>query len=343
MDNMITDQVDIHQLIRAELDQAQRALDEVNMMLEQSQREVDIITQRNAAINSHLSQVQTQADLIPSADIRAAYTAAMDAQQRLLVMRGRIEKLNGDKVLYDRIVKVLSQLNEAMALENNSGLGDSTSLLDKLTQAQEGERERLSHQMHDGPAQALSNFIIQAEIASRTLDIDAEQAKVELENLKKSATKTFQNIRTFIFELRPMILDDLGLGPTMRRYAASFEEQTGIDVQLMIHGNDEKRLAKTQEIVIFRAIQELMSNAAFHNSDQTVPVEIKVTLELDDDMIEVTVSDNGKGFYYNENEVDESKGFGLNVIRERVEMLNGTMMIETAPTRGCLVNLTIPI
>ena len=331
MDNMITDQVDIHQLIRAELDQAQRALDEVNMMLEQSQREVDIITQRNAAINSHLSQVQTQADLIPSADIRAAYTAAMDAQQRLLVMRGRIEKLNGDKVLYDRIVKVLSQLNEAMALENNSGLGDSTSLLDNLTKAKEG------------PAQALSNFIIQAEIASRTLDIDAEQAKVELENLKKSATKTFQNIRTFIFELRPMILDDLGLGPTMRRYAASFEEQTGIDVQLMIHGNDEKRLAKTQEIVIFRAIQELMSNAAFHNSDQTVPVEIKVTLELDDDMIEVTVSDNGKGFYYNENEVDESKGFGLNVIRERVEMLNGTMMIETAPTRGCLVNLTIPI
>jgi two-component system sensor histidine kinase DegS len=98
-----------------------------------------------------------------------------------------------------------------------------------LVNAQETERQRLSRQMHDGPAQALSNFILQTEIAMRLMDVDAGQAREELNSLKASAMGTFQKVRNFIFELRPMMLDDLGLAPTIRRYADAFKEQTGLD------------------------------------------------------------------------------------------------------------------
>lgn len=334
--------VDVRQMVRNELDTAKKSLSEVNNLLEQSQRDMDQLTQRNAAITSHLSQVQTQADLIPISDIRAAYTAAMDAQQRLFVMRGRMDKLTSEKTLYEKWVTILTQINNAFAAGLNVGGGESGTLLDKLIQAQETERERLSHQMHDGPAQMLSNFIIQAEIAARTLDLDVNEAKEELEGLKQSAAKAFQDIRTYIFELRPMMLDDLGLGPTMRRYAASFGDQTNTEVQIVLRGDEDRRYSKTQEIVMFRSIQELMSNAAFHNSEQRQQLQINIELILDDESMQVTVKDNGKGFTYSEDEVGAS-GFGLKLMRERIEMLNGTLSVRTAPTKGCEVTLSIPI
>ena len=103
-------------------------------------------------------------------------------------------------------------------------------------EAQEAERQRLSRQMHDGPAQAMSNFILQTEIAMRLLDADPKQAKDELASLKTAALGTFKKVRNFIFELRTMMLDDLGLVPTIRKYVDAFKEQTSMDVTLMVTG-----------------------------------------------------------------------------------------------------------
>ena len=89
--------------IQSELDQSRKALKEVSMMLEQSQTEMSKLTQRSSAINGHLQQVQSQFDSMPRADIRTAYNAALDAQQRLLVMRGQLEKLQSDEVPFEEI------------------------------------------------------------------------------------------------------------------------------------------------------------------------------------------------------------------------------------------------
>ncbi|MBN2047016.1 MAG: ATP-binding protein [Anaerolineaceae bacterium] len=336
-----TPEVNLNQKVQSELSQAQRSLDEVNMMIEQSQRELDMLTQRNTAITTHLQQVQLQEDLMPLADIRAAYSAALDAQQRLLVLRGRMEKLQSDRTHLEKMVFVLKDViqNLSSGSVKSDAVGQST--LDKMIEAQEAERERLSHQMHDGPAQTLSNFIIQAEIVSRTLEMNREEAKEELKKLKTSASKAFQDIRTFIFELRPMMLDDLGLVPTLRRYTASFQDQTGTEVNLSVQG-EERRFKPTLEIVLFRAVQELMSNAAFHNAGQPVKVQIQVEVTIDVDTVRVRVSDNGKGFTYKESDI-EANGSGLKLIRERVEMLGGSMKVVTSPARGCSVSLSLPI
>ena len=133
--------------------------------------------------------------------------------------------------------------------------------VEMIIQAQEAERGRLARKMHDGPAQALSNFILQTEIAMRLFDIDQSKAKEELAGVKTAASSTFQKVRDFIFDLRPMMLDDLGLVPTITRYVDTFKEQSGIEVRLISTGM-EQRFESYLEVMVFRAIQELLGNIA---------------------------------------------------------------------------------
>ena len=188
--------------VKSELDETQRALRETTLMIEQSQGEVAKLSQRNAAITSHLQQVQNQIGDMPVEEIRMAYDSALDAQQRLFVMRGQLEKLQNDKTHLERYQTALANLkngvqsSSASSPTTGSGKGSLASV-EMLVNAQEAERQRLSRQMHDGPAQALSNFILQTEIAMRLLDVDPAQAKDELGNLKVAAMGTFQKVRNF--------------------------------------------------------------------------------------------------------------------------------------------------
>jgi two-component system sensor histidine kinase DegS len=204
-----------------------------------------------------------------------------------------------------------------------------------LVNAQETERQRLSRQMHDGPAQALSNFILQTEIAMRLFDIDAVQAKDELNSLKSSAMGTFQKVRNFIFELRPMMLDDLGLVPTVRRYSDAFKEQTSLDVNVTVTGS-EKRLETYLEVMLFRAIQELLGNAARHSQ----ATQVKVLLDVGDDRVRVNVEDNGKGF--DTDVVQQGNSLGLKLIKERAEMLGGTFELDSVVGSGTRVSFGVP-
>jgi two-component system sensor histidine kinase DegS len=232
------------QQIQTELDHARRSLKEITLMLDQSQVEMSKLSQRNASANGSLQQVQAQLETIPRADIRQVYESAMDTQQRLLVMRGQLEKLQSDQQHLQKIVSYLETASHYLTdnrvgLEGKTG-ASGTTVIEMVINAQEQERQRLSRQMHDGPAQALSNFIVQAEIAARLFDIDPLRAKDELAALKTAAMSTFQKVRVFIFELRPMMLDDLGLFPTIRRYIESFRTQTGVEVVLAIRGQERR-------------------------------------------------------------------------------------------------------
>lgn len=330
--------------IESEYEQAQRSLSEVSLMLEQSQSELAKLSQRNAAITAHLQQVQAQLDTIPRQDIRTAYAAALEAQQRLLMMRGQLDKLQNDQETLKRYVGNLEKFRAILAADmprgkiGRGGAGGSANL-EMVINAQETERQRLSRQMHDGPAQALSNFIVQAEIANRLLDIDPRRAKEELDNLKNAAMNTFKEVRTFIFELRPMMLDDLGLFPTVRRYVDNFKEQTGAEVNLTLKGS-ERRLESYLEVMIFRAMQELVGNAFRHNLDHPTKPQINLNFSMDENVTKVSVTDNGKGF--DQAVVNSRQGLGLKLIRERVELLGGYLEIDSAVGKGARITFQVP-
>ncbi len=329
--------------IESEYEQAQHSLREVSLMLDQSQSELAKLSQRNAAITAHLQQVQSQLDTVPRQDIRSAYSAALEAQQRLLMMRGQLDKLQNDQETLKRYVGNLEKFRTLMTLDLPRGkpgrsAGGSANL-EMVINAQEAERHRLSRQMHDGPAQALSNFIVQAEIANRLLDIDPKRAKEELDNLKNAAMNTFKEVRTFIFELRPMMLDDLGLFPTVRRYVDNFKEQTGAEVNLTLKGS-ERRLESYLEVMIFRAMQELIGNAFRHNMDNPSKPQINMQVSMDENVTKVSVIDNGKGF--DQSVVNSRHGLGLKLIRERVELLGGYLEIDSDVGKGARITFQVP-
>lgn len=327
--------------LEKELDETTRSLREVTLMIEQSQGELSKLSQRNAAITTHLQQVQGQVNSMPPQEIRSAYDSALDAQQRLLVMRGQLEKLQAEKNHLERLKTVLERVSAspadsgASSASTTGGAKGTMASVEMLVNAQETERQRLSRQMHDGPAQALSNFILQTEIAMRLFDVDAAQAKEELNNLKSSAMGTFQKVRNFIFELRPMMLDDLGLVPTVRRYADAFKEQTSLDVSVTVTGN-ERRLEPYLEVMMFRALQELLGNTARHSQAS----QVKVMLDMGDDRVRISVDDNGRGF--DPEVVQQGSSLGLRLIRERAEMLGGTFEVDSAIGRGTRVVFAVP-
>lgn len=279
--------------VQAELAETQRALREVTLMIEQSQSELSKLAQRNAAITAHLQQAQSRLDQTPPQEIKMAYDSALDAQQRLFVMHGQLEKLQSDKIHLEKYKFALEQIGDPSApasATGQTGAKETLAGIEMIVNAQEAERQRLSRQMHDGPAQAMSNFILQTEIAMRLLDVDPAQAKEELGSLKNSAMGTFQKVRNFIFELRPMMLDDLGLIPTIRKYVDAFKEQTGLEVNLNVTGT-ERRLEPYFEIMIFRAIQELLGNAARHSQAAT----IKMHVDMGNEQVRVSVDEMGRG------------------------------------------------
>ncbi len=328
--------------LQNELESSRRNLKEINLLLEQSQIEMNRITQRNKQVAEQLQQILNTFDSAPREDIRSAYKDMLETQQRLLVMKGQLEKMQSDQSGLERYVALLEKINQMVvsgAVKGGKGR-ESTPTLEMLINAQESERQRLSRQMHDGPAQALSNFIVQVEIAARLLDLDPGRAKEELSALKTSAMGTFQKVRGFISDLRPMMLDDLGLVPTVKRYLDTFREQSGIETSLTVKGV-EKRFENYLEVFIFRAIQELVGSCVRSNQDTPGKIQISVQVILEEHLVKVTVSDNGKGM--DDSSLMDAEGIGLKLIKERIEMLGGDFDIDSAPGKGSRISLQVPV
>jgi two-component system sensor histidine kinase DegS len=325
-----------------ELSQVRTEVKEIGLLVEQSQGEVDKLAQRNASITAHMHQMQAQFDSIPREDIRSTYEAFQDAQQRLFTMRGQLEKLQSDETHLKRYEGFLVETLQIVEGKSPIDVGDQASEGDaavrKIIEAQEDERRNMSRQIHDGPAQALSNFILQTEIAMRLFNTDQSKAKDELNNLKATAASTFAQVRDFIFDLRPMMLDDLGLVPTARRYIEAVKDKSGLDVTAVVTGT-ERRIEPHIEVIAFRTIQKLLHNVR----DFAQATQAKIRIDLGDSELRISVEDNGKGFDVENLSEDERANYGFPNLEDRLEMLGGSLDLDSAAGEGSRINFTIPI
>jgi len=324
--------------LEQKIQQAEQKLGSVSKKIKQSQVEVDKLAQRQVANSTKIRNIKENTDELNPIAVRDAYEEALDAQQRLFVMRGQMEKFKNEQVhLQDYILQmqdISGFLTRTPLLEGGEIELNAAEVIESVIQAQEAERHRLSSKMHDGPAQALSNFILQAEIAQKLFEIDLDQAREELDDLKANANATFVKVRDFIFELRPMMLDDLGLIPTLRHYIEVFKEQNEMEIIFSASGT-ERRLDGYLEIMLFRAVQELLSNAARHSKAST----IRIHIDTSEDKIVVDVEDDGKGFNV---EQAMENSMGIKVIKDRVEILKGNFNVDTAVGQGTRIGFNIP-
>jgi two-component system sensor histidine kinase DegS len=326
---------------------------ELKALVEQARSEVERLQQKNTLVTNRLHHIESNFDSVPRQDIRVAYSEAMDTRNRLLTLRGNLEKLESDyeqmKKTSGFLANVIDQIQgiapssfKSESVSTSVEVTPAAATIIRIIEAQEAERQRLARQMHDGPAQSLTNFILQAEICQRLFDRNPDRAGEELNNLKTVASSTFQKVRDFIFDLRPMMLDDLGLLPTIRRYVENFGEKAELKTTLHILG-DERRLESHREVIMFRSIQELLANARDHASAS----QLNITLDMGSETITCVVEDNGKGFdadhFFSDDETSEgAKALGLKTMRERLELIGGTLQVESDEGQGTRITIRIP-
>jgi two-component system, NarL family, sensor histidine kinase DegS len=323
-------------------EQTQSDLKEIDVLIKQSAAEVERLAQRNSQVGNYLRQLQANFDTVPREDIKEGYEALINAQQRLFTMRGQLEKLQSDQRNLERLANFqrrLLELSDGLnALPVRHGRRDQSGVI-RVIQTEESARQSLVRKMHDGPASSLSNFILQAEICQRFFDTNPDRARAELNALKSAAAATFGAVKNFIFDLRPMMLDDLGVVPTLRRYVESFQEKTSISVSITVTGL-ERRLEEHIEVTIFRAVQELLNNAMAHGQ----ATQIQVLIDLDQDRVLAVVEDNGSGFNVDDIlSAPNKNAIGLSTLRERIEMLGGELTIQSSLGQGTRAEFSIPV
>jgi two-component system sensor histidine kinase DegS len=334
-----------------EMKKLKEKLGELNGQIAQTQLVVDREQQRNADIATELRTIQDNIETVPRQDIRTKYDEALDARFRLTTMRGQLEKFQSIREQLEREQTFLSQLmNQIQGVDtlatgedtSNNSAPKATVNIVRIVQAQEEEKMRLARLMHDGPAQSLTNFILQTEICQRLFDRDPARAAEELNNLKTNASITFQKVRDFIFDLRPMMLDDLGVIPTVRRYVDSFREKNDINTKLELLG-EERRLQAHREVMLFRGIQELMG----HARDYANANELVVRLDMTSDRVKVDIEDNGRGFdaqsaFSGDETVAEPRAQSIITLKEKFELVGGRISVNSNETDGTQVHMELP-
>ncbi len=333
-----------------EIEQLKTELREIQVLIRQTTGEIERLSQKQAEASSRLRQIDNNYDAYSREDIKQAYAAEREAQLKLVMMRSQAEQFQNKQRYLERYIQQLRHLSDLAAQSAEqlaavmaaSGGGEHGGLdheaVVQTIEAQEAERQRLAQQMHDGPAQSLTNLILQAEIVERLFETNPERARAELGSLKTYANTTFQRVREFIFGLRPMMLDDLGLIPTLRRYAQNFESKNKLPLTLTLNG--DRALPAYIEVTIFRAVQELLTNVARHAN----AAHAQVAIDLESEPVTVTVDDDGSGFDATQvlSRIRARGSTGLTTLEKRVEMLGGKVTYTSATGRGTRVRVQIP-
>ncbi len=340
--------------VRGELERTQLRMRELQTLIDQSQAEVKRLQQRSVDVTTQMNRLDANFDTVPRSDIKTIYMAALDTRTRLLTMQNQLEKVQQDRSQLEGFGKTLAHILEMVEGVRETdvtgaphpvgadaagigGLGNTTIV--RIIETQEAERQRLARQLHDGPAQSLTNFILQAEICQRLFDRNPDRANEELNNLKVTASSTFQKVRDFIFDLRPMMLDDLGLAPTVRRYVDAVGEKSNIEVQLNIFGEERRRMESHTEVMMFRSVQEALSYAR----DVAGASKVVVMVDVSGSPVKTSVTFNGKTLEETEAVVAQSQGrvFGLGSLRERVELVGGIMDTYTSEDGNNHVDISL--
>lgn len=214
-------------------------------------------------------------------------------------------------------------------------------LLHQLFSIQEEERKRIAREMHDETIQELASLAVYLEVVASTLPANVDKAKTELKKAQDLSISIIEGIEKFIYELRPSLLDDLGLVSAIRWLADNTLEKAGIAVHFNLTGRD-RRISSQMETNIFRIIQEAINNIAKHASAKNTIISV----DFKRNNIRVCVKDDGKGFDVQEamDSKDRPRGLGLLGMMERVEIINGKLTIDSYPGgNGTEIAITIPL
>lgn len=205
--------------------------------------------------------------------------------------------------------------------------------VEALLNAQDEERTRISRDLHDGVGQALT--AIGLGLGAVLERPDPAGQRLQLVGVKELVAKTLEDVRRLSRDLRPALLDELGLEAAVKRLARELAERSGTEIDVL--ARLPTRLARGEETAVYRVVQEALTNVARHAR----AAHASVVLTASDERLHLIVEDDGDGFVPAESAVTTS--VGLLGMRERVELLGGSLRLESTPGRGTIISARLPL
>lgn len=207
-------------------------------------------------------------------------------------------------------------------------------MAERTVAAQEEERQRISRELHDDLGQALTTHLLAIRNLQEDLSLPAESMFERLQSLHDQSYETLLKIRRLARDLRPPVLDALGLKVAMQTYCTEFARRTHLPV-IFEADTSLPQLPDIYNITLYRILQEALTNIVKHSQASQVWVD----LSMEDDRINLTVQDNGIGF---SEEETQSNGIGLTGLRERITVAGGTLNIDSVPKHGTILSAQFP-
>lgn len=250
--------------------------------------------------------------------------------------RATLEKLEIAERTLARTWLFLERGDGSLVAEASDGLAEGD-LAMRIVEAQEAERSRLAMEIHDGPAQSLTNAIFQADYIERLSAVDPAAAAAEIRVLRDLLRRELGNMRDFINQLRPPPVGELGLDGAIGEVTEHIQAMAGVTVTTHLAAPADA-LDDGQRTVVLRVIQEALQNVRKHAEASVVMVSTR----LEDDDWTVEIRDDGRGFDVGAAAARGRRNFGLQFMRERAEMIGARFDVRSQPDGGTVVRLAIP-
>jgi len=346
--------------IRIEYDNLKAEILVIRERIDKVLNEVDALEVQDKLMRKKLVEVSKKFNSYNEDEIKSVYEKASDIRVKFIMKQNEEKQIRERRDFLEILMKksiknidnsekIINQISIAMSYLE----GDILSVLEgadkssdmfigiKILEAQENERKRISRDIHDGPAQHIANIIMKADICKRIIQKDINEGLNELVDLKESVKVALKEVRSIIFDLRPMSLDDLGLNKTIEQAVNSISEDFNIDVMLKLKPL-EKEVESIIQVAVFRIIQEIFNNIKKHSKAK----HVEVKLDFGTKYLRLIISDDGIGFDVEETlKKVKTKGtsYGLIGILDRVNQLQGKIQIESSKGKGSVYNVLLPV
>jgi signal transduction histidine kinase len=262
---------------------------------------------------------------------RAQLVAPLIVGERALGVVIAVDRDGADPRFDDDDLRLMETFARRAAVAVDLSQRVERDALRRQVAAQEAERLRLARELHDETGQALTSMLLGLAIVERD---SPDEMRAALGDLRELVVETLQDVRRLAVELRPKALDDFGLVPALQRLGRSIREGGELDVQVEARLRDE-RLPADVETAIYRIVQEALTNVIKHASAR----HVSVVLTRKNGEVSVVIEDDGRGF----DSSTPAGGNGLMGMRERVELLDGHLAVDSVPGSGTTLILDLPV
>ena len=302
--------------------------------VENLNKELEANLSRIAEIDEYISYVYKQED----EDFKVFSPRNVETVFKDSLTDNKTEKYkleSDNRLLYSKLNKITSYLACLDEAKQNSVYSKENNL--QVLDMQEKERQRIARDLHDTSLQNLAHLIHKIELASLYIDKDTIQAKLELETVSNNLKQVIEDIRGTVFNLRPMHFDDLGLKETFENFYKTLKDANK-QFDFYISIDDIKSEHDLVLMNIYRIVQEASENAVKHSRGNKLFVDIKKEFNI----YNICVKDNGCGFELDDSIKENEKHYGIAIMKERVQLLGGTISITSKQNEGTEIKVTIP-